>query len=65
LSREWGLEQVSQGSIPQKPPVYTLPEFIALCEKLLPYWNQKRYSQPEPPLPPGEPFRFKDEELRK
>jgi hypothetical protein len=40
-----------------QPPTYSLPEFIALCEKLLPYWNQQRYSATLP-LPPGEPFRF-------
>ena len=32
------------------PPVYSLEEMILLCEKLLPYWNSRRYSQPEPPF---------------
>jgi len=43
-----------------KPPVYPLPEFIALCEKLLPYWNKQRFAAP-PPLPPGEAFKLLDE----
>ena len=33
-----------------KPPRYELEEMITLCEKLLPYWNQQRYSKPEPPF---------------
>jgi hypothetical protein len=43
-----------------KPPVYPLHEFIALCEKLLPYWNKQRLAKP-PPLPTGEPFSLVDE----
>ncbi len=31
-----------------EPPVYTVEEMIALCEKMLPYWNAKRYCEPEP-----------------
>jgi len=31
-----------------KPPQYTLEEMIRLCEKMLPYWNEIRYSKPEP-----------------
>jgi hypothetical protein len=44
-----------------KPPVYPLPEFIALCEKLLPYWNQQRFAAP-PSLPLGETFKLLEEE---
>ena len=40
-----------------KPPVYTLAEMIELCEKMLPYWNEIRYSKPEPPFV-GEPFKL-------
>ena len=43
-----------------KPPKYPLPEFIALCEKLLPYWNKQRFAAP-PPLPPHEAFTLDDE----
>ena len=38
-----------------EPPAYTLEEMIALCEKMLPYWNEIRYSKPEPEFV-GEPF---------
>lgn len=44
-----------------RPPVYSLADFIALCEKQLPYWNKIRFVSP-PPLPPGEPFRLVDDE---
>ena len=37
------------------PPTYTFEEMIRLCERLLPYWNEKRYSKPEPEFV-GEPF---------
>ena len=30
-----------------EPPKYTVTEMIALCEKMLPYWNAKRYAKPE------------------
>lgn len=30
------------------PPQYTLEEMIILCEKMLCYWNELRYSKPEP-----------------
>jgi hypothetical protein len=43
-----------------KPPMYPLPEFIALCEKLLPYWNKQRLATP-PPLPPHEAFTLVDD----
>jgi hypothetical protein len=43
-----------------KPPTYPLPEFIALCERLLPYWNKQRFVAP-PPLPPLEAFKLLDE----
>ena len=46
-----------------KPPTYTLPEFIALCEKLLPYWNKQRLAAP-PALPPQEAFKLVDEPER-
>jgi len=42
-----------------KPPIYPLPEFIALCEKLLPYWNKQRFAAP-PPLHIGEAFKLVD-----
>ena len=38
-----------------RPPVYTVAEMIALCEKMLPFWNAQRYSKPEEPFT-GEPF---------
>lgn len=44
-----------------KPPVYPLPEFIALCEKLLPYWNKQRFATP-PPLPRGDTFKLFDDD---
>ena len=40
-----------------QPPRCTLAEQIALCEKMLPYWNKLRYSRPEPPFV-GEAFRL-------
>ena len=40
-----------------KPPQYTLEEMIRLCEKMLPYWNEIRYSKPEPEFR-GEPFKL-------
>jgi hypothetical protein len=43
-----------------KPPTYPLSEFIALCEKLLPYWNKQRFASP-PPLPPLEAFKLVEE----
>lgn len=43
-----------------EPPKYTLAEMVALCEKTLPYWNQQRYSKPEPEFI-GEAFSLKDE----
>jgi hypothetical protein len=36
----------------QSPPVHlSLVEIIALCEKMLPYWNAERFTKPPPPLP--------------
>ncbi len=32
------------------PPEYSLVEMIELCEKMLPEWNIRRYSTPEPPF---------------
>ena len=29
-------------------PQQSLAEMIAICEKMLPYWNAIRYSKPEP-----------------
>ena len=43
-----------------KPPVYTHQEMIAICEKMLPYWNEQRLKNP-PPLPVGEAFELFDE----
>jgi hypothetical protein len=40
-----------------EPPVYTMIEMIQLCEKMLPYWNEKRYSKPEPEFV-GKAFRL-------
>jgi hypothetical protein len=42
-----------------KPPEMTLIELIALCEKMLPYWNKERYSKPEPEFV-GEAFKLLD-----
>ncbi len=38
-----------------KPPEYSLVELIAICERMLPFWNEQRNSKPEPPFV-GEPF---------
>jgi hypothetical protein len=43
------------------PPQYSMAEFIALCEKMLPYWNKERFSKPPPPFI-GEPVQL-DQEL--
>ena len=43
-----------------EPPRYTAAEFIALCEKMLPYWNRERFSKPPAPFV-GEPFRLIEE----
>jgi hypothetical protein len=40
-----------------RPPTYSIAEFISLCEKMLPIWNQQRYASPMPPRK-GEPFRL-------
>lgn len=40
-----------------EPPRYTAAEMIAMCEPMLPYWNQQRYSRPELPFV-GEAFRL-------
>jgi hypothetical protein len=45
-----------------RPPSYPLPEFIELCAKQLPYWNQQRYAAPRQ-LPPTGQFRLKEEDL--
>lgn len=37
------------------PPVYTMEEMAALCEKMLPYWNRERLLHP-PPEYVGEAF---------
>ena len=29
-----------------EPPRYTHEEMIEICEKMLPYWNLKRYAEP-------------------
>lgn len=29
----------------------SLAEIIALCEKMLPYWNRERFAKPPPALP--------------
>jgi len=31
-----------------EPPRYSVSEMIELCEKMLPYWNEIRYSKAEP-----------------
>ena len=30
-------------------PALSLAEIIALCEKMLPYWNAERFQKPPPP----------------
>ena len=42
-------------------PSYTLAEMIKLCEPMLVYWNQQRYSKPEPEFV-GEAFSLRDDE---
>ncbi|WKZ56987.1 MAG: hypothetical protein QY326_09665 [Bdellovibrionota bacterium] len=37
----------------------TLPEIIAICEKMLPIWNAERFKKPAPPIP-TEPFSLAD-----
>jgi hypothetical protein len=44
-----------------RPPTYSIAEFISLCEKMLPIWNQQRYAAPMPPCE-GEPFRLLETE---
>lgn len=44
-----------------RPPDYSLAEMIALCEKMLPFWNKQRYSNPEPEFV-GEAFRLIDDD---
>jgi len=39
----------------KETPPHSLPEIIALCEKMLPIWNAERFSKPPPP-PLAEPF---------
>ena len=46
-----------------KPPVYTHAEMIAICEKMLPYWNEQR--RKNPPKMVVEPFELYDEEEKK
>jgi hypothetical protein len=41
--------------------VFTATEMVAMCEPLLPYWNKKRYTSPEPPFI-GEAFSLKKSE---
>lgn len=45
-----------------KSPVapLSLAEIIALCEKMLPYWNAERFKHPPPPLP-DDPFVIDDD----
>ena len=31
------------------PPILSLPEIIAICEKMLPLWNAERFQKPAPP----------------
>ena len=33
------------------PEPLSLAEIVALCEKMLPYWNAERFAKPPPPLP--------------
>lgn len=41
------------------PPQYTLAEMIKICEKMLPFWNQKR-KETLVPAEKIEPFEWKD-----
>ncbi len=45
-----------------EPPRYTVAEMIVLCEKMLPYWNVRRYAPGSPYLEPVnmEEFRLLD-----
>lgn len=45
-----------------EPPKFTVNEMIALCEPLLPYWNELRFREPPKPMI-GEPFKFLPEDL--
>jgi hypothetical protein len=41
----------SWAEIEETPPL-SLPEIIAICEKMLPIWNAERFKKPPPPFPP-------------
>ena len=47
------------GQEPQPP--LSLAEIVALCEKMLPYWNAERFAKDPPPLP-DRPFSLVDDE---
>lgn len=41
---------------------FTATEMAEICERLLPYWNKKRYANPEPPFI-GESFTLEKKPL--
>lgn len=45
----------------REPVVFTATEMAQMCEPLLPFWNKKRYAQPDPPFI-GEAFSLFDHE---
>lgn len=51
----WILDLPDSWSEMKETPPLSLPEIIALCEKMLPIWNAERFSKPPPP-PLAEPF---------
>jgi len=45
---------------PSAPAPLPLADIVALCEKMLPYWNAQRFTKPPPPLP-DRPFSLGEE----
>lgn len=45
-----------------EPPL-SLPEIIAICEKMLPIWNAARFKKPAPPIL-REPFSLVDSKFQ-
>ena len=44
------------------PPQYSVSEMIAVCEKMLPFWNRQRLENPPPPFV-GEAFQLYEADL--
>lgn len=60
-TKEPGLKEEDILSLPDAPdfistpPKYTLDEMIAICEKMLPFWNAQRLERKGKQVP-SEPF---------